>query len=163
MTAISTVHARRVWDSRGKPTVEAEVRLEGGAMGRAIAPAGASTGSGEARELRDGGKPLRGLDVSQAVRNVNGPIAGALRGREIADQAGLDRAMIELDGTPNKEKLGGNAIVAVSLACLHAAAAEAGLPPRPVIAVETPFVPSAPIRGRDSPAERRALLEIWNI
>ncbi len=128
MTAISTIHARRVWDSRGKPTVEAEVRLEGGAMGRAITPAGASTGSGEARELRDGGKPLRGLDVSQAVRNVNGPIAGALRGREIADQAGLDRAMIELDGTPNKGKLGGNAIVAVSLACLHAAAAEAGVP-----------------------------------
>ena len=128
MTAISTVHARRVWDSRGKPTVEAEVRLEGGAMGRAIAPAGASTGSGEARELRDGGKPLRGLDVSHAVRNVNGPIAGALRGREIADQAGLDRAMIELDGTPNKGKLGANAIVAVSLACLHAAAAEAGVP-----------------------------------
>ncbi len=128
MTAIKTVHARRVWDSRGKPTVEAEVVLESGALGRAITPAGASTGSGEARELRDGGKPLRGLDVSQAVRNVIGPIAAALRGMDIADQASLDRAMIELDGTADKGKLGGNAIVAVSLACLHAAAADAGVP-----------------------------------
>ena len=128
MTAISTVHARRVWDSRGKPTVEAEVVLESGAMGRAITPAGASTGSGEARELRDGGKSLRGLDVTQAVRNVCGPIAAALRGRDVSDQAALDRAMIELDGTADKSKLGGNAIVAVSLACLHAAAADAGVP-----------------------------------
>ena len=132
MTAISTVHARRVWDSRGKPTVEAEVTLEGGdgvaATGRAITPAGASTGSGEARELRDGGAPLRGLDVQQAVRNVNGPIATALRGMDIGDQAAIDAAMIRLDGTPDKSKLGGNAIVAVSLACLHAAAAEARVP-----------------------------------
>ena len=80
MTTIQTVRARRVWDSRGKPTVEAEVVLDNGMLGRAITPAGASTGSGEAHELRDGGKPLRGLDVQQAVRNVNGPIAAALRG-----------------------------------------------------------------------------------
>jgi enolase len=128
MTAISSIKARRVWDSRGKPTVEAEVLLESGAVGRAITPAGASTGSGEALELRDGGNALRGLDVQQAVRNVQGPIAAALTGMECADQAGLDAAMIKLDGTPNKSKLGGNAIVAVSLACLHAAAADAGVP-----------------------------------
>ena len=128
MTAISAIHARRVWDSRGKPTVEAEVTLEGGALGRAITPAGASTGSGEARELRDGGQALRGLDVQQAVRNVNGPIAAALRGMDATDQAGVDAAMLQLDGTADKSKLGGNAIVAVSLACLHAAAADEGVP-----------------------------------
>ena len=126
--AITLVHARRVWDSRGKPTLEAEVTLENGAFGRAITPAGASTGSGEARELRDGDKALRGLDVSQAVRNVNGPIAAELRGMDVSDQSALDEAMIRLDGTPDKSKLGGNAIVAVSLACLHAAAAAAGVP-----------------------------------
>ena len=128
MSAIRSVHARRVWDSRGKPTVEAEVVLESGAHGRAITPAGASTGSGEARELRDGGTPLRGLDVQQAVKNVNGPIAAALRGMDVQGQAALDAAMIALDGTPDKSRLGGNAIVAVSLACLHAAAADAGVP-----------------------------------
>lgn len=128
MTAIKNIHARRVWDSRGKPTVEAEVALDNGVTGRAITPAGASTGSGEARELRDGGKPLRGLDVSQAVRNVIGPIAAALRGMDVSGQAEIDRAMIALDGTADKSKLGGNAIVAVSLACLHAAAADAGVP-----------------------------------
>jgi enolase len=128
MTAITSIHARRVWDSRGKPTVEAEVTLESGACGRAITPAGASTGSGEARELRDGGTPLRGLDVQQAVRNVDGPIAAALRGMDGLDQGAVDAAMIRLDGTPDKSKLGGNAIVAVSLACLHAAAAQAKVP-----------------------------------
>ncbi len=128
MSAIRSVHARRVWDSRGKPTVEAEVTLETGVTGRAITPAGASTGSGEARELRDGGTALRGLDVLQAVRNVSGPIATALRGMDAQDQAGIDATMIRLDGTTDKSKLGGNAIVAVSLACLHAAAADAGVP-----------------------------------
>lgn len=128
MNIITAVRARRVWDSRGKPTVEAEVTLASGATGRAITPAGASTGSGEARELRDGGKALRGLDVQQAVRNVNGPIAGALRGMSAADQAAVDAALIRLDGTADKSRLGGNAIVAVSLACLHAAAAEARVP-----------------------------------
>ena len=128
MSAIRSVHARRVWDSRGRPTVEAEVTLETGVMGRAIAPAGASTGSGEARELRDEGPELRGLDVGRAVRNVNGPIAERLRDADANDQAGLDAALIELDGTQDKSRLGGNAIVAVSLACLHAAAADAGVP-----------------------------------
>ena len=128
MTAIRTVRARRVWDSRGKPTVEAEVVLESGAMGRAITPAGASTGSGEARELRDGGTALRGLDVQQAVRNVNGPISDAIKGLEVTNQSAIDNAMIRLDGTRDKSKLGGNAIVAVSLACLHAAAADARVP-----------------------------------
>lgn len=128
MTTIKAVRGRRVWDSRGKPTVEAEVQLNNGVTGRAITPAGASTGSGEARELRDGGKALRGLDVQRAVRNVNGPIATALTGMDIDDQAALDAALIRLDGSADKSTLGGNAIVAVSLACLHAAAADAGLP-----------------------------------
>jgi len=124
---ISRVIARRVWDSRGRPTVEAEVHTERG-VGRAIAPAGASTGSGEARELRDGGKRLRGIDVSQAVANVNGPIAQALVGLNVADQLAIDQTMITLDGTPNKGRLGANGIVAVSLAAAQAAAQAARLP-----------------------------------
>jgi enolase len=126
--AIADVVGRRIWDSRGRPTVEAEVRLAGGATGRAIAPAGASTGSGEAVDLRDGGSWLRGLDVRQAVANVNGVIAPALRGMDVRDQAALDDRLIELDGTPNKGRLGGNALIAVSMAALHAAAAAAGQP-----------------------------------
>jgi enolase len=125
---IAAVVGRRVWDSRGRPTVEAEVRLEGGAMGRAIAPAGASTGSGEAVDLRDGGERLKGLDVTKAVANVNGEIAKALRNMDVRDQAALDRRLIDLDGTPNKGRLGGNALIAVSMAALHAAAAAAGEP-----------------------------------
>jgi enolase len=112
--------------------VEAEVVVGRGAKpyatGRAIAPAGASTGSGEARELRDGGKPLAGLDVRRAVQNINTVIHDALRAVNVADQAGIDRKLIELDGTPDKSRLGANAIVAVSLACAHAAAAAAKLP-----------------------------------
>ena len=126
-TPITQVRARRVWDSRGRPTVEAEVHTARG-VGRAIAPAGASTGSGEARELRDGGKRLRGLDVSQAVANANGPIAQALQGLPVEDQSAIDQAMITLDGTPNKARLGANAIVAVSLAAAQAAAQAAGVP-----------------------------------
>ena len=126
--AIADVVGRRVWDSRGRPTVEAEVRLAAGVLGRAIAPAGASTGSGEAVDLRDGGSRLRGLDVRQAVANVNGVIAPALRGMDVRDQAALDGRLIELDGTPNKGRLGGNALIAVSMAALHAAAAAAGQP-----------------------------------
>lgn len=128
MSSIQSVRARRVWDSRGKPTVEAEIVLETGVIGRAITPAGASTGSGEARELRDGGTALRGLDVQQAIRNVNGPIAAALAGMDAADQDAVDATLIRLDGTHDKSALGGNAIVAVSLACLHAAAADARQP-----------------------------------
>src|SRR5438046_6199628 len=127
-TRIAGLRGRRVWDSRGRPTVEAEVRLIGGAVGRAIAPAGASTGSGEAIELRDGGRRLGGRDVQRAVAAINGEIAAALTGQDAADQAAIDRLLIELDGTPQKKRLGGNALVAVSMASLHAAANAAGLP-----------------------------------
>src|SRR3954451_7192199 len=122
-TRIVTVHGRRVWDSRGRPTVEAELHLAGGAIGRAIAPAGASTGSGEAIERRDGGVRLGGRDVRGAVNAINGEIAGALIGQDAADQAALDAALIALEGTKQKSRLGGNALVAVSMAALHAAAA----------------------------------------
>ncbi len=127
-TKIAYVHGRRVWDSRGRPTVEADVMLESGAVGRAIAPAGASTGSGEAVDLRDGGPAFGGYDVRQAVVHVNGEIARAVTGMDAADQAGLDRVLIALDGTPNKSRLGANAVLAVSMAALHAAAHEAGQP-----------------------------------
>jgi enolase len=125
---ITRIHARRVWDSRGRPTVEAEAHLVCGAVGRAIAPAGASRGSHEAIDLRDGGTALGGLDVTRAVANVNAEIARRLRGLNATDQAGVDAALIELDGTPNKARLGGNATIAVSMAVLHAAAASRGDP-----------------------------------
>src|SRR6516162_2227768 len=120
---ISRVVGRRVWDSRGRPTVEAEIFLEDGASGRAIAPAGASTGTHEALELRDGGAAFGGFGVDRAVANINGEIASALRSMPIADQNAIDSRLIELDGTPNKARLGGNATIAVSMAALHAAAA----------------------------------------
>jgi enolase len=122
-TSISRIHARRVWDSRGRPTLEAEVHLACGAVGRAIAPAGASRGSREAIDLRDGGTALGGMDVRRAVANVNGEIASRLGGRDAARQEEIDRELIALDGTPNKARLGGNATIAVSMAVLHAAAA----------------------------------------
>ncbi len=122
-TEIVDVHGRSVWDSRGRPTVEAEVTLACGARGRAIAPAGASTGSGEALDLRDHDARLGGAGVARAVSHVNGEIARALQGRDASTQAEIDRLLIELDGTPNKSRLGGNALVAVSMAVLHAAAA----------------------------------------
>ena len=127
-TEIAALKGRRVWDSRGRPTIEAEVHLAGGAVGRAIAPAGASTGSAEAVDKRDGGTAFGGFDVKGAVTAVNGEIADTLLGRDAADQAGADQAMIALDGTPNKRRLGGNALVATSMAIAHAAAAGAGLP-----------------------------------
>ncbi len=127
-TSIAFVHGRRVWDSRGRPTVEAEVLLEGGGVGRAIAPAGASTGTGEALDLRDGGDAFGGYDVKRAVANVNGEIARAVIGLDGADQAALDARLIELDGSPSKSRLGGNAVLAVSMAAAHAAAAAAGQP-----------------------------------
>src|SRR5437868_10177400 len=127
-TRIAGVHGRRVWDSRGRPTVEAELRLAGGAVGRAIAPAGASTGSGEAIERRDGGARLGGRDVRDAVAAIDGEIAPALIGRDAADQVAIDDILIALDGTPQKRRLGGNALVAVSMATLHAAAAADGKP-----------------------------------
>jgi enolase 1/2/3 len=126
--AIASVMGRRVWDSRGRPTVEAEVVLRGGARGRAIAPAGASRGAHEAIDLRDGGARLGGMDVGGAVTNVNGAIARALAGMDARDQAAVDAALAALDGTPDRSRLGGNATTAVSLAVLHAAAAAAGLP-----------------------------------
>lgn len=127
-TAVASIRGRRVWDSRGRPTVEAEVALAGGAQGRAIAPAGASTGSGEAVDLRDGGAAFGGHDVRRAVAAVNEVIAPALCGADAADQAGLDATLITLDGTAGKSRLGANATLAVSMAAAHAAAAAAGLP-----------------------------------
>jgi enolase 1/2/3 len=125
---ITDVRGRQVLDSRGNPTVEVEVRLESGAVGRAIVPSGASTGVHEAVELRDGGDAWAGKGVSRAVANVNGELAELARGRDAADQGGLDRAMIDLDGSPNKGRLGANAILGVSLAAAKAAAAQAGAP-----------------------------------
>ncbi|MGI9483841.1 MAG: phosphopyruvate hydratase [Hyphomicrobiales bacterium] len=125
---ITKVIGRQVWDSRGRPTVEAEVYLAGGAMGRAIAPAGASTGSGEALDLRDGGDAYGGYGVSGALNAVNGEIASALAGRDAHQQSEIDNAMIALDGTPDKSRLGGNGLVAVSMAVCHAAASSEGVP-----------------------------------
>ena len=125
---IERIIGRRVWDSRGRPTVEAEIHVTGGAVGRAIAPAGASAGSGEAVDLRDGGARFGGYDVSRAVAHVNGEIAGALAGLDVGDQRGFDKRLIALDGTPNKSRLGGNALVAVSMAVAHAAAASRKIP-----------------------------------
>jgi enolase len=128
MSQIEHVHARQVLDSRGNPTVEAELSLRSGAYGRAAVPSGASTGEFEATELRDGGEAWAGKGVGRAVRNVNGEIASAVHGRDAFDQRGLDRTLIDLDATPNKSRLGANAILAVSLAAAHAAAAEEGQP-----------------------------------
>ena len=125
---ITDVRGRQVLDSRGNPTVEVEVRLDSGALGRAIVPSGASTGVHEAVELRDGGGAWTGKGVSQAVANVNGELAELVRGRDAADQEGLDRAMIDVDGSPNKGRLGANAILGVSLAAAKAGAAEANVP-----------------------------------
>jgi enolase len=127
-TTITAIHARQIWDSRGRPTVEADVTLASGATGRACAPAGASRGEHEAIELRDGGARFGGFGVDRAVAAVNGEISALLTGRDANDQAGLDAAMTEADGTANLARFGGNATVAVSLAVLHAAAAAAGLP-----------------------------------
>jgi enolase len=127
-TCIHSVAAMRVWDSRGRPTVEAEVRLAGGSAGRAIAPAGASTGSGEAVDLRDGGERLGGRDVQRALDNIRAEIANALQGADAGNQAAVDALLCRVDGTENKGRLGANATVAVSMATAHAAAAAAGVP-----------------------------------
>ncbi len=128
MTQITSVEARQILDSRGNPTVEVELELEGGARGRAAVPSGASTGEFEATELRDGGKDWGGKGVSGAVANVNGEIATGIVGMDSADQRALDDALIALDGTANKSRLGANALLGVSLANAHAAAADAGQP-----------------------------------
>jgi enolase len=126
LSEIQLVHGRQVVDSRGNPTVEVEVGLKSGAAGRAAVPSGASTGEHEAVELRDGGDAFAGKGVTTAVANVNGEIRDAVTGLDAADQAALDRAMIDLDGTPNKGRLGANAILGVSLAAAKAVAAEEG-------------------------------------
>jgi enolase len=127
MSEIARVHARQILDSRGNPTVEVDVELRSGARGRAAVPSGASTGEFEATELRDGGEPWQGKGVTRAVANVDGEIAAAVAGLDAFDQAALDRTLIELDGTPNKSRLGANAILGVSLAAAHAQAADEGL------------------------------------
>ena len=126
--AIKSILARRVWDSRGRPTVEAEVVLNDGSLGRAIAPAGASKGTREALELRDGSDRFGGLDVMRAVGHVNGEISNALVGTKADNQSALDQALIDLDGTINKSRLGANATLAVSMAAAHAMAAASDMP-----------------------------------
>jgi enolase len=128
LSQIETVHARQILDSRGNPTVEVDVGLRSGASGHAGVPSGASTGEFEATELRDGGERYAGKGVTRAVANVNGEIAEAARGIDASNQRALDDALIALDGTPNKSRLGANAILGVSLAAAHAAAAEEGMP-----------------------------------
>ena len=128
MSQIEHVHARQILDSRGNPTVEVELSVRSGAWGRAAVPSGASTGEFEATELRDGGSDWMGKGVTKAVENVNGEIATAVHGQDAASQAALDRMLISLDGTPNKSRLGANAMLAVSLAAAQASAAEQRLP-----------------------------------
>jgi enolase len=127
-SSIELVHARQILDSRGNPTVEVDVRLAGGARGRAAVPSGASTGTREALELRDGAGPFGGKGVTRAVGNVNGEIAAVVVGRDPADQRGLDETLIALDGTEGKVRLGANALLGVSMATARAAAADAGEP-----------------------------------
>ena len=127
-TAIRSVTGRRVWDSRARPTVEVEIALSGGARGRSIAPAGASRGSAEAVDLRDGGAAFGGRDVTRAVAAVDGEIAAALAGLDACDQEAADRRLVALDGTADKSRLGGNALVAASMAVAHAGAAARGVP-----------------------------------
>ena len=128
MSIIIDIHARQIFDSRGNPTVEVDVTTENGVLGRAAVPSGASTGEHEAVELRDGGDAFMGKGVIQAVNNVNEIIAKELIGNSVFEQEDLDQLMIELDGTPNKSKLGANAILGVSLAIAKAAANELGMP-----------------------------------
>ncbi|WP_167341591.1 phosphopyruvate hydratase [Nonlabens sp. SY33080] len=128
MSTIINIHARQIFDSRGNPTVEVDVITSNGVIGRAAVPSGASTGEHEAVELRDGGSSYMGKGVGKAVNNVNTVISEELLGASVFDQASIDQAMIDLDGTPNKAKLGANAILGVSLACAKAAAAELNQP-----------------------------------
>lgn len=158
MSKILNVLARRVWDSRARPTVEAEVTLEDGTVGRAIAPAGASTGSGEARDLRDGGAAHEGMDVRSAVANVNGALAQAIRGLDAVDQATVDRAIAECDGSKQFSRLGGNAAISTSMAVLNAAAASSGKPLHRYLAAQHPTripVPEIQIFGGGAHAGRR--------
>ena len=128
MSAIEQVHARQILDSRGNPTIEVDVRLASGAIGRAAVPSGASTGTREALELRDGDGPFGGKGVTRAIAHVNDEISEAVRGRDALDQRGLDEALIKLDGTDGKSRLGANAILGLSMAAARASADEAGQP-----------------------------------
>ena len=155
---IVRVHGRRVWDSRGRPTVEVDITLADGALGRAIAPAGASTGSGEALDRRDGGASFGGFDVTNAVASVNTEIARSLVGQDALDQAAIDARLIALDGTANKSRLGGNAIVATSMAAMHARAAAQHLPLWKALAGDNPVrlpLPEIQIFGGGAHAARR--------
>ena len=155
---LRSLTARRIWDSRGRPTIEVEVSNEDGTSGIGIAPAGASRGTREAVERRDGGARFGGLDVQQALRGIEREIAPALAGRDAADQAGIDAALIALDGTPDKSRLGGNALVATSLAVLHAAAAQARQPLWRYLAQGRPVrlpLPQVQIFGGGAHAGRR--------
>jgi enolase len=157
-TRIERIRGRRVWDSRGRPTVEAEVLLRNGVRGSAIAPAGASTGTGEALDLRDGGPRFAGMDVGKACAAVNELISPALTGQDIADQRALDDRLIALDGTPDRSRLGGNAMVATSMALLHARAATAGQPLWRLLADGRPVrmpLPEIQIFGGGAHAARR--------
>ena len=155
---IQQVQARRVWDSRGRPTLEVEITNEDGTSGLGIAPAGASRGTREAVELRDGGSRLGGLDVQRALQAVQREIAPALLGRDVRDQAGIDALLVQLDGTPTKSRLGGNTLTATSLAVLQAAAAQARLPLWHHLAQDRPVqlpLPQIQIFGGGAHAGRR--------
>jgi enolase len=157
-TTIRSVHGRRIWDSRGRPTVEVDVTLDCGATGRGMAPAGASRGSREAVDLRDGGTRLGGLDVARAVAAVNGDIAGALHGCDASDQQAVDRTLIAADDSPDKSRLGGNALIATSMAVLHAAASARRVPAWRHLAGEAPVtipLPEIQIFGGGAHAGRR--------
>ena len=145
MSSIKSLTARRVWDSRGNPTVEVDTVLADGSFGRAIAPAGASRGSREAIDRRDADGSLRGKNVAQAVGAVNGPIQAALVGLDGLEQGAVDQAILSLDSSPLKETLGGNATVAASLSVLHAAAASAGKPLWRHVSDHYGFTPSIPL------------------
>lgn len=158
MAEIVSIVGRRVWDSRARPTVEVDVALADGARGRAIAPAGASMGSGEAADLRDGGSAFGGMDVRKALANVAGPIASTLKGMDAADQAAIDATLGRVDGTKQFARLGGNAVVATSLAILRASAASAGKPLYAYLAGDAPVripVPEIQILGGGAHAGRR--------
>ena len=158
MSRIKNVYSRRIWDSRGRPTVEVEVVTESNASGRGIAPAGASRVMREAAELRDGGTRFGGFDVLDAIAGVQGEIAPALIGKEVDAQLEIDTLLVSLDGTPDKSRLGGNALTATSLAVLHAAANEAGLPLWRYLAGDKPVqlpLPQIQIFGGGAHAERR--------
>ena len=158
MTTITRLTARRIWDSRGRPTVEVDVATASGAQGRGIAPAGASRGMREAVDLRDGGSRFGGLDVQKALSGVRGEITRAIVGMDVRNQRAIDDVLIALDGTPTKERLGGNALIATSLAVLHAAAAANDTPLWRHLAGDRPAtmpLPQVQIFGGGAHAGRR--------